>query len=149
MRIEEEIKQKQFKDEYHKLGINILFTGSWLRLQSLQVLKPYNISPEQFNIMRILRGQYPKPSTVNLLIERMIDKSSNASRIVEKLREKGLVDRRNSSKDRRRVDVLITDKGLRLLEEMDKSDDSFKKEMNKLSEEDAKKLNELLDKLRG
>jgi DNA-binding MarR family transcriptional regulator len=149
MRIEDEIKQKQFVNEYHKVGINILYTGSWLRLQNLQALKAFGISPEQYNILRILKGQHPHPSTVNLLIERMIDKSSNASRIVEKLREKGLVERRNCEKDRRQVDVHITQKGLDLINDISKSDIDFSISLSKINEAEAKALNDILDKLRG
>ena len=118
MKIEEEIKQKKFKDVYHKAHINVLFTASWLSKHSTDLLKPYHISIQQFNILRILRGLYPEPATVKLLTERMIDKMSNASRLVEKLKQKGLVERRVCPSDRRRVDVRITEDGLQLLGEV-------------------------------
>ena len=150
MRIEDEIQQKKFKSEYQKAHINILFTAAWLNQQNQQILKPLGISSQQFNILRILRGMHPQPASIKLLTERMIDKMSNASRLVDKLLAKDLVQRNESGADRRRVDVVITDKGLQILEKASISvEDSLHQEMAKLSEEEAALLNELLDQLRG
>lgn len=150
MRIEEAIQQKRFRSEYQKLVVNLLYSASWLQQFSNQLLKPYGISQEQFNILRILRGMHPEPATVKLLTERMIDKMSNASRLVEKLRVKGLVERHECPLDRRRVDVSITQKGLELIEKaslaMDTQGDA---QMANLSTVEAAALNELLDKMRG
>ncbi len=148
MKLEDEIKQSKFKSEYHKLGINIVYTANWLSLQHTQRCKQYDITPEQFNILRILRGQHPKAATVNLLIERMLNKMSNASRLVEKLRKKGLVEREISTEDRRACDVIITKKGLDLLADMDKTEKEWNKSMSHLSEKEAQTINILLDKLR-
>lgn len=149
MEIGKEIKQSKFKSEYHKMFINILFTSGWLAAKDSAHLKPYGISTQQFNILRILRGQHPKPATVNLLIDRMFDKNSNASRLVEKLRLKKLVERATCPDDRRAVNVIITQKGLDLLAEIDKQETSFLKELKNLSEKEAEQINILLDKLRG
>lgn len=150
MRIEDEIQQKKFKSEYQKAHINILFTAAWLNQQNQQILKPLGISSQQFNILRILRGMHPQPASIKLLTERMIDKMSNASRLVDKLLAKDLVQRNESGADRRRVDVVITDKGLQILEKASIAvEDSLHQEMAKLSEEEATLLNELLDQLRG
>ena len=151
MRLEEEIKQKHFMNEFHKLGVNILFTSSWLKLKSQKILKPFGISPEQFNVLRILRGQHPAPATVNMLIDRMLDKNSNASRIVDKLKEKQYVIRKESAADRRQVDIHITDKGLKLLSEIDKTTNiNFGGVMDgTITEAEAKKVNDILDKMRG
>ena len=150
MKLEYEIKQgKPFKDEYQKLAVNLLYTSSWVRNINSGFFKRYNISSQQYNILRILRGQYPKPVSVNLLIERMLDKMSNASRLVEKLRQKGFVARTESETDRRRADVIISDKGLKLLEELDIQMVKFEDNFKTLSEAEAKKLNSLLDKMRG
>ena len=150
MRIEEAIQQKRFRSEHQKLVVNLLYSASWLQQFSNQLLKPYGISQEQFNILRILRGMHPEPATVKLLTERMIDKMSNASRLVEKLRVKGLVERHECPLDRRRVDVLITQKGLDLIERasqaVDVQGDAY---MSGLTLEEAALLNSLLDKLRG
>ena len=149
MEIGKEIKQSKFKNEYQKMLINILFTSGWLSAKHNSTIKPYGISTQQFNLLRILRGQHPKPATVNLLIDRMLDKNSNASRLVEKLRVKKLVERAICPEDRRAVNVIITLKGLDLLEELDKLDGGMIKELKNLSEKEAATLNQLLDKLRG
>ena len=149
MKIGKEIKQAKFKNEHQKMLINILFTSGWLSSKHAGHLKPFGISTQQYNILRILRGQHPKPATVNLLIERMLDKNSNASRLVEKLRLKKLVERAVCPDDRRAVNVAITKKGLDLLIELDKQEDKFIEELKKVSENEAEQINLLLDKLRG
>jgi DNA-binding MarR family transcriptional regulator len=149
MRIEDEIKQKQFRNEYDKLLINLLFSGGWVSAIQTRRLKPYRVSVQQYNILRILRGQHPNPATVNLLKERMLDKMSNASRLVEKLRVKGLVERHACEQDRRAVDIIITRKGLDLLAEIDTLLDSWEEQFKTLTPEEANTLNLLLDKLRG
>lgn len=149
MRIGKEISQDKFKSEHQKMLINILFTSSWLSSQHAASLKPFGISTQQYNILRILRGQYPKPVTVNLLIDRMLDKNSNASRLVEKLRLKKFLERAICPEDRRAVNVVITKKGLDLLEELDKYETEFLKGLKNLSTEQAEQVNFLLDTLRG
>ena len=126
MEIEKEIRQQnKFTSEYEKMIVNILFTGSWLDTLNNSRLKPYGITTQQYNILRILRGQHPSPATINMLIERMLDKNSNASRLVEKLRMKGLVTRSTNPKDKRAVSVLITETGLRVLEEIGTQHSAF------------------------
>ncbi len=149
MEIGKEIKQSKFKSEHQKMLINILFTSNWLNAKHATSLKPYGISSQQYNLLRILRGQHPKPASVNLLIDRMLDKSSNASRLVEKLRLKKLVERSVCPEDRRAVNVIITQKGLDLLAELDKNEGNMLKELKNLSEKEAEQINLLLDKLRG
>ena len=150
MRIEDEIKQENFESETVKATINILFTASWIGMFQLQVLKPFDISWQQFNILRILRGRKGKPAPLKLISARMIDRSSNTSRLVEKLRSKKLVKRRINEEDRRKVDIVLTDKGMELINQAsDKMSEYMQKELDGLSEEDAKKLNILLDRFRG
>ncbi|WP_347158562.1 MarR family winged helix-turn-helix transcriptional regulator [Pontibacter chitinilyticus] len=150
MKIEEEIQQSAFKSEYHKAYINLIYTSGWLQQAQAALFKPYGLTLPQFNILRILRGQHPKPATISLLIERMLDKTSNASRIVDKLEAKGLVTRKQCPEDRRTVDVLITEKGLALLQQMDGLEGgSLKAGITQLSEQEAKELNRLLNKIRG
>lgn len=149
MRIEEEIQSNKFEDNYHKLVINIAYTEGWLSNLFRCKFEKHNLTQQQFNILRILRGQYPKPATVNLLKERMIDKMSDASRIVDRLVQKGLVSRCTNTKDRRAVDIRISDMGMETLSKMDnefKTRDILK---NNLSDEEAAKLSDLLDKMRG
>lgn len=148
MKLEEEIKQSKFRNEYHKLAVNVIYTYGWLSNLQTELFTDYHITSNQYNILRILRGQYPNPATINLLKERMLDKMSDASRLVERLRVKGLVKRDLSSHDRRRVDVIITEKGLKLLSEMDKLNEKSDAIFKNLSLSEAKKLNDLLDKLR-
>ncbi len=149
MKIEDEIKQDKFKSEYQKLAINLIFTGNWINSNNAELLKPYKLTSQQYNLLRILRGQYPKPVTVNLLIERMLDKMSNASRIVDRLVKKNLVLRKSCPEDRRRVDIVITDKGMKILEKIDLDEDKWEKRFVNLTAKEAKELNNFLDRLRG
>lgn len=149
MKIEDEIKQDKFKSEYQKLAINLIFTGNWINSKNAELLKPYKLTSQQYNLLRILRGQYPKPVTVNLLIERMLDKMSNASRIVDRLVKKNLVLRKSCPEDRRRVDIVITDKGMKLLDKIDLDEDKWEKRFENLTAKEATELNNFLDRLRG
>ncbi|WP_374950337.1 MarR family winged helix-turn-helix transcriptional regulator [Mucilaginibacter sp.] len=149
MGIEEDIKSTNFEDNYHKAVINLNYTYGWMNNYMRPEFEKYKLTQQQFNILRILRGQFPKPATVNLLKERMIDKMSDASRIVDRLVQKGLVSRCTNSRDRRAVDIRISDEGLEILTKMDvtfKTKDLFKQN---LTEEEAGKLSDLLDKMRG
>jgi DNA-binding MarR family transcriptional regulator len=149
MGLEEDIKQRKFKSQFQKAGINLAFTYSFMVNRNMRMMKKYGLTLPQFNILRILRGQYPKSTTVNDLIDRMLDKSSNASRIVEKLRAKKLVERKVSELDRRAVDVSITQSGLNLLALIDKVEQEFYFGEGALTEEEAIMLNHLLDKGRS
>ena len=149
MKIEEEIKQDKFHSEYQKLAINILFTSNWLNSTTTKTLKPFGISSQQYNVLRILKGQSPNSISVNNIMERMIDKMSNTSRLVEKLRQKELIERVICEKDRRQVDVKITKKGIELLEKVKTEMNSFNLLTETISEKEAKIINELLDKMRG
>ena len=147
--IEEEIKQKKFASEYQKMSINILFSASWLSSSFNQLLKPYNISQEQYNVLRILRGQHPSPCSIQTICERMIDHASNASRIVERLRLKNYIFRSECEADRRLVDIVITDDGLSFLSNLDVVIESWDNHLNSVTEAEAKELNRILDKLRS
>jgi DNA-binding MarR family transcriptional regulator len=149
MRLEDEIKQKEFKNEYQKSLVNIIYTFNWLDTKFKDFFKTYDLTSQQFNILRILRGQHPKPCTINLLKERMLDKMCDASRIVERLRVKNLLERTQCPNDRRSVDIIISDKGLKLLELIDNNIEPLHNTLNSLSPEEIKKLNDLLDKARG
>ena len=148
MKIENEIKQTSFKNEYHKLALNIMVTNNWLSERAVEFLKPFDITPKQYNVLRILRGQQPQPITVFEIRNRMIDKMSDVSRIVERLLKKGLVDRNICKDNRRAVDVVITGKGLDLVAELDNIDDKMRDNLLSISAGEAKKVNEILDKIR-
>jgi len=149
MSIEQDIQQKSFKDPYQKMVVNLMYTHSWLTAHHSQSLKPFGLTAPQFNVLRILRGQYPQPATVNLIIERMLDKMSNASRLVDKLVAKKLVERHVCPRDRRAVDVCITQKGLDLLAKIDVKMEELQNRYKTLTEQEANQLSDLLDKLRG
>lgn len=148
-KIEEAIKQSQFKDEYNKAVVNLLYTHSYLVGFQTAVLKPQDLSPEQYNVLRILRGQQGKPVTIAAIQGRMLNTMSNASRLVDKLKAKGLVKREECAENRRKVDVLITDKGLHLLELLEPQITDLNKKVIHLEESELLLLNGLLDKLRG
>jgi len=148
MKIEDEIKQRKFQSMHQKAAINIFFTASWMNSLNAELLKPFNISIQQFNILRILKGMHPEPVTVKLLTKRMIDKMSNASRLVDKLNSKKLVERKACPMDRRRVDIKITELGLKTVNEASKALDSLDVTM-KITEKEASLLSDLLDRVRG
>jgi DNA-binding MarR family transcriptional regulator len=149
MPIEHDIKQEKFNSDYQKASINILYTGSWLYNINAGYLKKFGITPEQFNVLRILRGSFPKPMMLAEITERMIDKSSNCTRLVEKLKQKGLVSRVTCESNRRQVDISITEKGQLLLKRIDLGQPAWMETMGKISKTEAKELNRILDKLRS
>jgi DNA-binding MarR family transcriptional regulator len=150
MKLEDEIKQvKAFGSQYSKAIVNLIYTFNWFDASSKIFFQEYDITSQQFNILRILKGQHPKPSTINLLKERMLDKMCDASRLVERLRIKGLVERSKASTDKRAVDILITEKGEQLLSKIALKFHVFEAKFKTLSEEEVTEFNKLLDKLRG
>ncbi len=148
MRLEDEIVQKEFLDENHKALVNIIYTYSFLINKMSGFFKSRGITRQQFNVLRILRGQYPNAANLNLIKDRMLDKMSDASRIVERLRIKNLIDRRQSRHDRREVEITINQAGLELLEETDLEINKFYRMFDSLNPEELKLLNSLLDKFR-
>ncbi len=149
MRIEEEIKQSEFINEYQKLLINIMYTNNWLTHNIHDTLQGYGITGQQYNVLRILRGCHPGSCTISDVRDRMLDKMSDASRIIERLRIKGLVLRNQGKKDKRAAAVSITLTGLDLLSEIGKVSENFYNILNTLKPTEAKRLNDLLDKMRG
>ena len=148
MKIEEEIYQEKFKDENQKLLINLMYTASWLNIKQTRFFKPFDLTPQQFNVLKILKGQKPKPSNINLFQERMIDKSSNVSRLVDKLCNKGFASRITSKVDRRAVDIFITEKGEKIIEEIEVFLPSEINVFHGISKKDKQYMNELLDRIR-
>lgn len=149
MPLEEDIKQEKFLNEFEKVAVNILFTSSWLYNVNATRLKQYDITPEQFNVLRILRGSHPQALMLADITCRMIDKSSNATRLVEKLRLKGLVKREICEGNRRQVDISITDKGLGVLRKIDSDEGEWLSTLKNITKAEAQELNRVLDKLRG
>jgi DNA-binding MarR family transcriptional regulator len=149
MELEKEIHSKNFEDNYQKAVINVSYTYNWISNILRNKLEKHKITHQQFNILRILRGQLPNPATVNLLKERMIDKMCDASRMVDRLVQKNLVTRCTNSKDRRAVDIYISEDGLKVLSQIDQEMKIGDILRNNISSEEAEVLSNLLDKLRG
>ncbi len=149
MKLETEIHQKQFRSAAHKAGVNLIYTFNWYIAKLDKVFKGEDLTMQQYNVLRILRGQHPNPASVKLIRERMLDKMSDASRIVERLRQKGFITRKECPSDRRNVDVGITDSGLAKLKALDAKVQEIEEVFSTLSESELATLNALLDKLRG
>ncbi|QQR86747.1 MAG: MarR family transcriptional regulator [Flavobacteriales bacterium] len=146
--IDEEIKSR-FESEQHKALLNIMFTASWLRSRHNAVLTPSGLSMQQYNILRILRGAQA-PVNMQTVKERMVDRAPNATRLVDKLIEKGLVQRERATDDRRVVHLSITLTGLELLGRVDELVRGDIEATNaNLSIEDATVVNRVLDRMRG
>jgi len=148
MKIEDAIKQPKFKDEFEKADINIIFTASWMNSKFNQTIKSYGISVQQFNILRILRGQKGKPASLKLLTERMMDKMSNTSRLIDKMLTKNLLKREICPNNRRQIEIVLTDNGLKVCNDVSKKVNNIRKENINITEDEAKELNRILDKIR-
>ncbi len=148
MEIEKEISQKKFRSQKQKAIVNVLFTGSWLQLRIKNFMKGYDITPQQYNVLKILKGQFPTPVSTSLICNRMLDKMSDVSRIVSRLQEKELLNVCRSCSDKRLVDIVINDKGIALIEKIDGESDYMDNMASNLSEEEAAQLSHLLDHLR-
>ncbi|HEX4875791.1 MAG TPA: MarR family transcriptional regulator [Chitinophagaceae bacterium] len=148
MGIEKDIQQAKFRNAYQKAAVNLIFTLSWMKDKMKVIFETEDITPQQFNILRILRGSYPQPLSTLQIRERMLEKMSDTSRIVDRLITKGLVKKVTCKNDRRLVDVVITDKGKKLLERLDTRQDEIDGIFGNLSEKDANILSDLLDKIR-
>jgi DNA-binding MarR family transcriptional regulator len=146
--LEKEIKQSKFDNELLKANINILFTANWLYNKISSTLKPFNVTHEQFNVLRILKGSHPKNMCQKDILSRMIAPNSNVTLIIKKLVDKKLIQVLQSESDKREYQISITKSGLNLLQEIEKSFKSKNDHFNKLSTSEAFHLNSLLDKLR-
>ena len=149
MTLEDAIQQKRpFRNQHHKVMVNLLYTNNWLEEKSRDFLKQQNVSLQQYNILRILKGSV-KPLSTMQIRERMLDRMSDTSRIVERMVSKGLVQKAISEKDKRMVDVIITPQGAELLENLDRRNEELDAVVNHLSDQELETLNNLLDKLRN
>ena len=147
MGIEKDIQQTNFRNEFQKMGINIIYTANWLNEKMGQILATEDITQQQYNILRILRGSECPLSTLKIR-ERMLDKKSDTSRIVDRLIVKGLVEKFACVKDKRLVDITVTKKGLQLLEKLDALNEPIDSILKGVSEKEAHTMNQILDKLR-
>ena len=147
MSLEKDINQQKFRNEYQKATINIIFTFNWISEQTKGIFEQEGLTSQQFNILRILRGARQPLSTMQIR-QRMLDKMSDTSRIVDRLIIKGLVKKMVCKTDKRLVDVSITDKGKKVLTKIDKYEEEVDAVINSISEAEAKTLNKILDKMR-
>lgn len=150
MKIEEAIKQRRFTDNYQKAIINLLYTGNWVRDEQILLLKQYDILPQHFNVLRIIKGRHPEPISPGEIKEVLIDKSNDLTRLLDKLERKGLIKRRLCPANRRKMDVTLSLKGIKLTEDTTKSIEPFAKGLKgRITDKEAEMLSKLLDKMRG
>jgi DNA-binding MarR family transcriptional regulator len=148
MNIEQELQMKRFESDEQKAHLNVLFTASWIRNRINQWLKDFDLTHEQFNVLRIIRGQKSKPVCVRDISERMIDRNSNTTRIIDKLEAKNLVRRTQSEEDRREMVIFLTDEGKEVLKKVDMSFRNANFRLTSLTNAEAQLLSALLDKMR-
>lgn len=149
MGIEQDIQQtKAFTNPYHKVSVNILFTHGWIQDKMKSWLSPHGITMKQYNVLRILKGAQSEISTC-VLRERMIDRMSDVSRLVDRMVLKGWISKTVSPHDKRLIDIKIEEPGLQLLMDAEKRSDNMDESLKNLTEEEAHQLSDLLDKLRG
>lgn len=149
MKLEDAIKSNKFRDEGHKASLNILYTAWWLKTGFSSSLKELGLTSEQFNVMRILKGKHPEEMCVKDIGSRMIEKSSNVPRIIDRLVDKKWVKRSPSKEDKRETLIALTDKGMKQLAEASKTMDEVGQKIIGISNEEALQLNTLLEKLRS
>jgi Transcriptional regulators len=148
MSIEKDIQQSKFRNEYQKTVVNIIYTYNWVTEKTKQIFERGDITSQQYNILRILRGA-GKPLSTLQIRQRMLDKMSDTSRIVDRLVKKDLVQKVICKTDRRLVDVTITEQGMALLDKLDGYNDEMDALLGNITEDEAKMLNQLLDKIRS
>jgi DNA-binding MarR family transcriptional regulator len=147
MGIEKDIQQYQFRNDFQRAEVNLIFTCNWLNERIKQIIDEADITTQQYNILRILRGS-KKPLSTLQIRDRMLDKMSDTSRIVDRLIKKGLVDKTICATDKRLVDICISEKGLHLLEQLDIRNSDIDNLLHNLNNEEALQLSHLLDKIR-
>lgn len=149
MNLEEAIKQKNpFRNSWHRGAVNLIYTHNWMLAKHKEMFKPHGITLQQYNVLRILRGQYPEPISTSNIRDRMLDRMSDVSRIVDRLVRKHLVARKVCQDDKRLVDVVITEDGLQLLKQLDEVANQIDNLLGNLDEAEMDELNRLLDKIR-
>ena len=149
MKLEDEIKQSKFQDEWQKALLNILYTGNWLTNNFMNIAKKFGINDQHYNVLRILRGKHPKCACPSEIKEVLINKRGDLTRLLDKLVNMDLVDRNVNANNRRMVDLIITEKGLNLLSIMDPDLHQIEDLKSRITEVEAQELNFILNKLRG
>ncbi|MBI2274961.1 MAG: MarR family transcriptional regulator [Chitinophagaceae bacterium] len=149
MKLEQAIQSTKFKNEVHKAGLNILYTAWWLKTVMSRELKEFGLTHEQYNVLRILKGKYPDQMCVRDIACRMIEKSSNVPRIIDRLEIKKLVKRSTSAQDKRETVITLTQAGITILEASTVVLNRVMDEMMLVNESEALDLNNLLEKVRS
>lgn len=148
MRLEDEIQVNHFRNPRHKLMVNLIYTYNWMVTGLQKTFREYGLTMQQYNILRILRGRFPEPSSIQTLKSRMLDKQPDVSRLIDRLHSKNLVDRQVCNTDRRKMDVLISEAGLELLAQLDDKVIAYEDMFHRLNDEEVDSLNEMLDRMR-
>ena len=149
MSIESAINQEKFRNVYHKAMVNFIFTSNWHHDRHLHTFKPHGIIPQEYNVLRILRGVYPSSLRINDIVKRVLDRMSNTSRLIDGLVRKDLVERAKNNTDKRSVNIRLTKKGMALVNSLDEVIIDSENKFAVLTEDEAEQFNILLDKLRG
>lgn len=149
MKIEREIKQSKFESAQQKAILNILYTANWLRDEQIELFRSFDMLPQHYNVLRIIKGKHPHPVSSSYIKEVMIDKGNDVTRLVDKLVKLKLVDRNLCSENRRKIDITLTKQGLKCIDDIAKKlQPKFKLIKNRLTEKEADLLSDLLDKIR-
>jgi DNA-binding MarR family transcriptional regulator len=148
MKLEEEIVTSKFYDEYHKAAVNILFNYHWINYRVGMFTKKYDLTPQQYNVLRIVRGQKTKSANLKLVTQRLLDRWSDVSRLIDNLVGKGYLEKEKNIFDKRNIVISLTTRGLKVMKDLDVIDKTFERSFN-LDEKEVAKLNALLDKMRG
>lgn len=149
MKIEEELKQDKFASSVHKAVVNIMFTDGWLSNQLRDVFKNHQLTPQQYNVLRILRGKYPEALNPSDIKSVMLDKNPDLTRLCDRLLTRNLISRCIDGDNRRKMNIKITDLGLKMLDQIDPMMEEFNQKVATITEQEAEILSNLLDKLRG
>ncbi|NQY10265.1 MAG: MarR family transcriptional regulator [Flavobacteriales bacterium] len=149
MRIEDELKQEKFKSPHQKAYLNLMFTYKFIESQSKKTLKPFDVTSQQYNVLRILKGKYPTLRSAEEIKDVMIDKSPDLTRLLDRLIDKGFVTREVCKENRRKLDIGITKKGLKQIDKMEPTLMAYHEESKKITKKEAEELSRILDKMRG
>jgi DNA-binding MarR family transcriptional regulator len=149
MKLEDEIKQGKFNSPQQKVLVNIIFTANWVNAKLSDIIKTHNITLQQYNVLRILRGKYPKSANPGEIKAVMLDKNPDLTRLCDRMCTQGLISRSIDEVNRRKMNICITDKGLKVLEQIDPEIQKIENSMVHLQDSESGQLSDLLDKMRG
>lgn len=149
MKLEDEIRQARFTSSKQKATLNIIFTAAWINTRIRDLLKPYDLTPQQYNVLRILKGRHPNSANPGEIKEVMLDKNPDLTRLCDRLSKSGLISRTIDRSNRRKMNIRISEKGMNMLETLQPIMQSVDNSLLTLSDKESEALSDLLDKLRG